>query len=113
MYSICFKASRPHPACELATFIEYIQSLGIGRISRVRRVLVHDGTHFFVHFSWFGDDLLRDQLDAGVQKFLFIWPNGNPARGMDFSLHKTSIPSDMVPGLPLIERPLFKDCHII
>ena len=114
-YSICFQGNRDHPLDHLDTFIKYLQKLRLGRIYRVRRIPAFDGgVHLFVHFSWFGDDALREQLDKGIPKYLFIWPNGNAIRGMDFALVKTSIPNDIVPQGPLPERPPQSyDCHII
>jgi hypothetical protein len=113
MYSICFQSNRDHPLDKTDTFIEYLQKLNLGRIYRVRRIPVNHGVHLFVHFSWFGDDSLRKDLDAGIKRVLFIWPNGNPLRGIDFVLVKTSVPSDMSFGLPIDPPSPQYDCQII
>jgi len=113
MYSICFTSNQPHPVNAVEVFTHYLQKLGLGRIHRVCRIPAEHGVHLFVHFSWFGDDRLRKELDAGVQKVLFIWPNGNPHRGISFSVTKTSIPSDMMYGLPVERPPPPYDCQIV
>jgi hypothetical protein len=108
MYSIRFTSNQPHAANHETTFLEYLQKLGLGRIYRIQRIPLENGVHFFVHFAWFGDETLRKQLDAGVHKVLFIWPNGNPSRGTSFTVHKTSVPSDIMYGLPVPY-----DCQIV
>jgi hypothetical protein len=109
MYSLCFKS---HTPIDVSTFLTYLHQLHLGRIARIHHI-PNEHFHLCVHFSWFRDETLRTQLDSGIPKFLFIWPNGNPTRGMSFEVVKTTTPSDMIPGLPLHHFTPSYECQII
>lgn len=94
MYSICFKSVRDHPCDNVDTFLKYLSSLQLGTIHRVRRIPQVQGCHLFVHYSWLDDELLRRELDQGIQKTFIL---GTGVNQVWFDMVKTSIPSDVIP----------------
>ena len=95
MYSICFKSVRDHPCDAVDTFLKYLSSLQLGTIHHVRRIPnVQQGCHLFVHYSWLEDELLRRELDHGIEKTFII---GTGVNQVWFDMVKTSIPSDIIP----------------
>ncbi len=81
-----------------------------GTIQRVRRIPTYDGCSLFVHYSWFGNNELKKELDEHKPKLFRVGSRD----ALCFTMVKTSIPSDMYSSGPvdLTSKPK-QDCMII